>query len=1221
MQDMSQLEYSSESVILHATENSEIISLNPTGQAEIKDTTQFELSVKSTDDSAAMQEVSNPDNKHEHPTKENNLDALDQINEDTRKSQTSDTERLDAAVGQLYETEGQGETDIKPSAEQMSPQKEELFSEVEKTKLSLQSHQSETYTPFDSQPWDKHVVMDEQNKAHFNPTGNRRKLGSSRRNKGGRHVNGCSYKQEDVENIRGLEPLETTKMSLALQEMGQEESSQESEHVAESYQIPTQELVGNTMGNKRLETPKMSLTTETAIQEISMESMLEVMDKFDTSQTGDISDAHIDTYELNSISVHSNSTVAQPVIDQSNSRKMPDKDIPHMYSATDTEIKEGDNDTDFILQCEILQANDLKPEGNRPYITLEITPENNSCREQTEPECSVEKVAVSSPKEELLTDEEQNEHFSLCKVRGAQHTETAVKKVHTEEDNPEPIQEMHQIDYISVKESKSSLQTLQSEEHACLDSHPKDNFQSTKEETHTGFKPTGNRRKLGSSRRNKGKQHVLDSGTETYQQPKEKVVENTETINIPLSTESTKQQIDTGFKPAEKIRQIRSTLNEGENTEKVPEEDTLSQNVMDISTAVTADITSRSDKDDFHKFSEKVNEEEKKHNLKESENSTLLTGYDRVKTDLIQSSEASVCNDDSDIRIISYHDDNITFRSITSDVLCQEEVFQVQAMETLPYDKDLLGQQIHIQQTNFVIEMVGDEVGRSIQQHGQDQVEESCEHPTKKGQDEHLEGKSKQKKRKIGSTRRTGLLRKQEEETGNTDEAKESNLHTEIDMRDLDSTEVVEDLPLIVTTELAQNETAQPSLSTVVEVQQETSSVCDLGQNLQSSTSDLHTIECNMIAKTDDLMALLSEQSASHHETVVNPVTFIHGADVRNYGEIVGAGEEPSEGDDFTSTVMVTERNRHSVNQLLPPNTEDAVNTDSGITVTFCEISPSTQNDEQSPDDTKVIQDQDLKSSEEEPTNAKASIQKPMNEEAHNINIVMKKASPNFSSANRRRKMGSTRRNLGSHHKGEDLHQKQDVDNEATATDVGDVLSKGVSGIKEDLQLQKEHTESDLQKGKEKVFETVKYSHTGVSQLKVLAQQAVEEDLPSLSNILETEHQLTSDDFSAKPSTSPKRDTMSESISGGRRRKMGSHRKSSGHHTHETATEGREIDAEQGRDVRGLTDEEHRKESLGLDKISEVDESGTKPSSNISRSKGGGPIKTLLPQSFILLPY
>ncbi|KAK1902063.1 Ras-related protein Rab-26 [Dissostichus eleginoides] len=208
--------------------------------------------------------------------------------------------------------------------------------------------------------------------------------------------------------------------------------------------------------------------------------------------------------------------------------------------------------------------------------------------------------------------------------------------------------------------------------------------------------------------------------------------------------------------------------------------------------------------------------------------------------------------------------------------------------------------------------------------------------------------------------------------------------------------------------------------------------------------------------------------------------------------------------------------------------------------------------------------------------------------------------------------MGSTRKNFGSRHKREDLHQEQDVDNEATetASNVGDVKTELFSNITEDeLQLNLKHKDTGSEQRKENLFETVEYSQTGDSHIK--PHQPLEDNPVPPGQLIETEHQRTPNALAAIPSTSPKEDLMSETASGGRRRKMGSSRKSHGLKTYENQTSsGDKIqDTQNERDVRSNTDEstiktpeELREESLSLVQISEAGKSETKPS-NISISK------------------
>ncbi|KAL7408417.1 hypothetical protein ABVT39_023209 [Epinephelus coioides] len=1138
--EMPQTQHSSEMLIHDATENPEITSGNLIDHTEVSDTHQSEWVVKSTYDSPFKQDISNPD----------------------------DTERVDTALGHLYEMEGRVEDDIKPSVKQTDHQeKEGVFSEMEESESALQTQQSEVNAPFDSQH--------QQNDTGFNPLGNRRKLGSSRRNRGRRHV-----KDPD----------------------------------AESHHEPTEEVVGNTRDNEPLETP---LTIETAVQEKTSETMLEGIDKFDTAEAEDVSDQVKDNEHVVTLvdtDVHSSSTVDQQTMGQLTFREMPDKELPNVCSAPEIESKDRDEDTGLLRQDGNLQTNFLVRESRvesadlESSITPEITTDKHSQRKHTEIECIVEQTVFSSSKEDLSTDEEHKEP----KVRGAHHLQDAVNE---EEVKSTQVQEMYQIDNSSVMEIESSLQTLQLEMNTPLDSHPLDNSQSIKEQTHTGFSSTGNRRKLGSSRRNKGRLHVED------------------TTKISLVTETKRQeelkeQPGLDFKSAGEMRKIRSAVNDGENTDKIFAEDTLlSQNVMDNSTNLTRDIASSSGKHDVVKSNKEVSDEENKL-MKESDHLNQLTGCDTVKTDLIQSPEVSVWKDDADIQSISNHDDSVTARLIASDALEQEEAFHVQNTEALPNDKE-----ISMQKTNDTLETLRDVIIKDlstggegsvyVQGSGQDEDGEQFEDSMKKdhkdreinvelfsaehsktdapsdiGLEEklraepamdvseesgisskqektHLDGSEtlqvepKQRRRKMGSTRRSQLNRKPEEKRTETID---SDFNTEADMKNLDNRGVVEELPVTVAAEVSPSEKAKPSLS-----------------------------------------------PASHNDEVVDPVKFVQVADVRESERNVDVSVEPSQIDDFTAIevdIASVLAGDNSINPLLSANTED---TTGESFVSLCETTQSAQNDEDRPESVSVTNNQALKSAEqpdmavldivksevrggtgEEHLSAQTSEEEPdnMNEGAHNKNPEGK---------NRRRKLGSSRRNLSSRTKREDLHQKQEVDDEATeaATNVGDVKTESLSGIIEDEeQLHVADKDIGSEERKETVFETEEHGHTGESQ----------ENPVSGGQLVETEHQPTPNDPSAIPSSSPKQDSVSELTSSGKRRKMGSHRKSHGHQNNENQTAGgdRITDTQNGQDVRGTRDqsvikttEELREKSLGLDKIPEVDESEKTPSSNISTSKEG----------------
>uniref|UniRef100_A0AAX7UNZ2 RAB44, member RAS oncogene family n=1 Tax=Astatotilapia calliptera TaxID=8154 RepID=A0AAX7UNZ2_ASTCA len=722
-------------------------------------------------------------------------------------------------------------------------------------------------------------------------------------------------------------------------------------------------------------------------------------------------------------------------------------------------------------------------------IAVEITTDQTSPRERTEVECSVAQETFLASQNVLTTNREQHEHCNPIEVTKAKQSEGAL---------------MHQTD---CSASTESHQTSLSETNISLDFHHQDNSQDITE-IHTRLSHTGNRKKMGSSRRNKGRQGVKDP--DAYQEPKDDILEKPtsndklRTIDMSPATDITKEEEEKDLISIDKEVQISSTAKEGKNKEKLSEEDAFfSQNNMDSNT------------DGLLKSNKDFNEENKV--VQDAMNLDQLTGCDTITKHLMQSPQASVCEIPSDMQHTSFHAGIEGSSSLK--VLDKEEALE--AMD----------------------------------------ASNSQQEQTQSGNRNTFQINPQQKKRKIGSSRRSQLNRKKEEETDNTDETKESDFHTEADVRNTDKLDVVE-LPL--TTDIPQNETAQPLFSAVHKQQEaaETFSV-------PSST------ELNVIPVVEDFKAPLPEQFSSLREETISLVTRVITGGVR---EVI---VEPPQLDNFTNTetqitTVVTGRSRRSINQLLPPNTEAA--TDTGIAeeslVSFGEARQNTHSDEERPGSIKEVQDQDA--SEKNPSN--------LNEGAHNKTQEMRSESPNLHLSNRRRKMGSTRRNLGSRNK-EELHQKQEVDNEAkeTGTDIGETES--VSRIKEEaLQLHTDHKNNDGEQGKQKVFETVEISPPGQSKFKPLPEQTVEARPVSQDQLAETEHHTANDLLS----TSLKDDFVSESASGGRRRKLGSNRKSRGHQRIEDKTgEGTIIDDQSGTDAR----------------ISEVGKCDKKPSSGLSKSE------------------
>ncbi|XP_047437918.1 uncharacterized protein rab44 isoform X2 [Mugil cephalus] len=1111
IQEGSQTDYTSESGIDDATEKTEIVSETLMDQTEIIDTYQFDLTVKSVDDSSTKQEVSNLYDQQ-------GIEISSWITEDhhmydTQTPQISGTEIVDTAQVQVYEFGSTEEDDLRTTAEQTChQQREELLFETDDRKSPLKMFQSETKADFDSQPQDNSVIVDEQSDAGFNHGGNSRKMGLSRRNK----------------------------------------RKEFKDPVSESYHELAAEADGNTRSDESSEKTNILITKETEENEKCAETVLKGMGTFETSQTEEENvpiNPFVCTSGSTTANVYSSPTIEQLVIDQSHYMQVPDEKLSILCSVTDTESNERDECTD----------------QSRHTDTAEIITERNSLREQTEVECHVEQEKFPLPKEVLATNGEQHEVFKLSEVSGSQLSEDVVNKLFDEQIDSAQMEEVHQIDYTSAMESKSSLPTLPS---AHIDSHP----QSTEDETHTGLNPSRNRRKLGSSRKIKGRpQHLEDPVLKAYNEPEEEVRENASGDEAPKMTNMSS--------PTETARQEEL------------------KDLKDDSTFVATDIT---------------------------ENVIEHAGYSTVKPDLMQSPLASDQIDN--MHSILHHDDTVISRLRASTVLDQEEASQVQNTEPLYYDKDSVGEQIQVQQTDDVRETVGYvateelymEAGSSmdVQGPGQDEVGEKCEESTvvapeqavsvssegaistavdafdnrqENSHSDHSENSQvhfQQKRRKMGSTRKSQVKKKQEEDTDKKDETKPSDFNTEAGVRSLDKMEEVEESPL--TSMAFQNQVLQDTFNE----HQPSVSVYNEGHELQSSSADLQSTECNVIPGTDNLMVLLPEQSRSHNEEVLNSVTFLKLTDI-NDGEInVDISLESTQPDDFTGTEMqkTSRRNRRSVNQLLPEETETIANTSitGESSESFGESAHSTLIDEGGPQSVQVIQNQD--SDEQNPNN--------MNEGAPR--------SPNLNSMHRRRKMGSTRRNLGSRTQGEESLQKAEVVNEATeaVTNTGVVTTERGPGLEEkELRLHSEYKDDGAEQRKENVFETVEYGHVGESQLKPLVQQAAEEKPVSQDQPAQRENELTPNEL---PSSSPKQDTMSESTYGGRRRKMGSHRKSRGHQPQENQ---RTTDIEDGSDVSIKEEssikaaEQDRDKPSHLEKISEAEESEKKPSSNVNISR------------------
>ncbi|XP_029947630.1 uncharacterized protein rab44 [Salarias fasciatus] len=901
------------------------------------------------------------------------------------------------------------------------------------------------------------------------------------------------------------------------------------------------------------------------------------------------------------------SECTNPAVDRqlikSNSSEVPDEGLPALYSVS--ENRETVKDTQMLKLAEqflgIDPFMDVDSEYGKSSMTAEIFSEKNNPRKH-EVRCSVEQEAFSSPKEEIAKNREPKEQFGSSEVRETQQSDGVVNKLQKDHTDATQIQVMHQITYPAALEDKPLLQTL--ETNIYLDSP----LQSINDEIHTDIKPAGNKRRLGSSRRSKGRQQVKEETSEPQPETTDhaeatKVDESLKIAKMSLTTEAAVQEESDNLNFAEDATKSGST--ESEDTEKLSEEDMFfTQNVMITRASETPDFISNSDSSASLKPN--ADTEENKTPVEEPENIGGLTGSDIDDMNLFQTAHVSAWRGESDMQNISSHDDNSSFTPRTKDVVDQKEASQTQNTEVLTCDSDSPGHKIYVEETETCAEVAGssmdvqgleeDEAGRkredpanefkaaqgiytspqivSAAQEPAVDVSSSTELSTEMDASNNSESErsnsgyceivpaiSRHKKRKLGSTRKNQLSRRQEK-----DKVQEGTTETESDVRNLVEIEVVEQLQ--VCAEMSQNEDASLVLSLTHKELQEISnppSAHDEEREQQGNTADVQSSDSNVRPDINDSLDLSPQQSASHNVSIVSPA---NDADVR-VGEMdinvtVQPAQTPSPEIQVTS-----ERNRQE--------TENAAITDvARESLMLHSESAQVTHREEKPESVEVTQD---------PKND------PQNRDSDELE------STHFNEqtkTNRRRKMGSSRRNLVFQAKGEELQQKQEEDTKATESQTPDRSATAITvpGFEEqELQLHTEDRHHHSEEKEEIILETVECTHVHESQLKPLVQQTAPQSQPE-----ETEHQLF--DSGCSPSTT---DTMSELASGGRRRKMGSHRKSRGHQNQKDQSR-RVMDAGDERRVRSITEatEEQTEEPSGRDHISEVDGRQTTPSPSFS---------------------
>ncbi|XP_047437920.1 uncharacterized protein rab44 isoform X4 [Mugil cephalus] len=540
IQEGSQIDYTSESGIDDATENTEIVSKTLMDQTEIIDTYQSDLTVKNVDDSSTKQEVSDPDVKQgEHQTEEIHSDSLIQENEDHQVKYLEEKE--DTALGQMLEVEGQDDDDITHKAEAVVLQdKDGNLSEFKTSSLSLQTMQSEISGHLESNPQDNTVSIDEPSTTGFGVSGNRRKMGSSRRNKGRQRVK--EPQEEDSENTRADEVLETMKMP---ETMTQEESSQSIEYdTNQSVTIDSSMLSMSPPGFSS----NVQNLTETNYPETDQESLIPKSENLQEDQEEMDSKVFGKSMEATQEGLDKCEPLHSEEFRAAHDPEHAERTAPE--EVTQTDIQEG-SQIDYTSESGIDDATE------NTEIVSETLMDQTEIIDTYQSDLTVKSVDDSSTKQEVSdSDVKQGEHQT--------------EEIHSDSLTQE--NEDHQVKYLEEKEdtalgqmlevegqddddmtdkteavvlqdkegdlsefekSSLSLQTMPTEISIPLDSQPQDSTVSAEEPSNTGFGLSGNRRKMGSSRRNKGRQRVKE--------PQEEDSENTRADEVLETMKSQRQ--------------------------------------------------------------------------------------------------------------------------------------------------------------------------------------------------------------------------------------------------------------------------------------------------------------------------------------------------------------------------------------------------------------------------------------------------------------------------------------------------------------------------------------------------------------------------------------------------------------------------------------------------------------------------------------------------------
>ncbi|KAM3620852.1 uncharacterized protein V6R79_002961 [Siganus canaliculatus] len=1112
----------------------------------VVDATPSELTENNMEDPTIKKEDSNSYEKNVVLlTEQSSHVALDQQNyyfvPVTKEVQITGLESEATALSPVYEVEVQVQDDKILSGQQAADQEDEsILSVLENNNCSSETQSSQVQPLSDSQP--------EQDEPNFHPTISRRKLGSSRRNKGRQQYlkesvteSANEGKEETVESTESGDALPVTHGSSAYSEV----------------RSPNEEVVENTMDNEQLKTTKRFSTNKRVVlgKSVDMEIWVDEMSLTDSNAV-EFPEQAIHIGILESTTSKSHSTTDQLQIGSSNSSEIPKDEDDNPYMTSETE-NESLGCTSSVTELHV------GSEGLKSSVKLETSTDRHRPGEYKESECSIEQETMSTTeKQEIdhsvtsdistgkhspekhtdiepsveqaagLTPEQQFECANLTEAGIPPHSDDVLSLVCEDTMQPAQVEEPHQTEPSSFKESDFPLQ---SDVAASLDLYPQDSSEGIEQPTQISFRSIGTRRKLGSSRRNKARQHVRDANDAPENEP--------EVVEMAMKDESFKTtEMSFVAETARKEELIKQT-----------EED-----VMDESEVMPTNINSSLGKDDPVQ-SNKDNDEGAIKHIKEAQN---LAKPDTLEFESLQS------QDDSETQSVSYHDGNFSTISVTADVLEQGDANQIQQTEVVSYDKDSVEPEMTVQLPNNVVDTVRDttvnDCRSEVESSTDAQVLKAGENFEKKDEEaqemnvsetvtaagpfgqkldtndasipsaqsgippassnpqeiqgqsffnrhENLQSYTKQKKRKMGSTRRSQLKTtgQQEEAMYSQAAAPESDFTLQADVQKVKQIEMVKESPktAVLPQDLNPKKTS-----------------ADEGQQLQSSDSELRS-------------SLVSDKDVGK---------VVHGIPEGSFMSSCESSQSTPQQDDRQESENVIQ--------------EQALKLTETINVVAADL--------------KIVGSEIRGGTGEEREDVLAGTQDPNSKKS----LEMTKSSPRLNSANSRRKMGSTRRNLTSRDKKEDFQQEQEIVSEVNVGDIKAETSR---------------TKRDSEQTPQRVFETVESSYTGESYLKPPSAHSFEASPVSHDQLVETEPPVPS----ITPSTSPKHDVVTEAAAGGRRRKLGSHRRSrrSPSDENQTAHGDRTVDTQGVVHETGIKTTEE--EPVALDRIPETGESSQQPTS------------------------